>query len=127
MITDNNSASSQVVYCSIQQDYYQAIESAGSKLVVVDCFAEWCPPCRTIAPVFDALAREHPEIVFIKVDVDKVPAIKRILGVWAMPSFFFLREGNKVGSFMGANEGLLRRGVANGGNVGGICSSCVVQ
>jgi len=77
--------------------------------------------------VFDALAREHPEVVFVKVDVDKVPSIKVILGVWAMPSFFFLRDGDKVGSFMGANEALLRRGISTGGNVGGICSSCSVQ
>lgn len=89
-----------------------------------------CPPCKQIAPVFDALAREHSPkgIVFVKIDVDQVPSIKSILGVWAMPSFFFLKDGNKVGSFMGANENLLRQGIANDGNVGGICSSmCIIQ
>ncbi|OEU14648.1 thioredoxin-like protein [Fragilariopsis cylindrus CCMP1102] len=111
-----------VVYCSNEQEYFQAIESAGPhKLVVVDCYAEWCPPCKQIAPVFDALARENSQttndIVFVKVDVDKVPTIKSILGVWAMPSFFFLKDGNKVGSFMGANENLLRKGIANDGYV----------
>jgi thiol-disulfide isomerase/thioredoxin len=90
-----------------------------------------CPPCKQIAPVFDALARENSQtandIVFVKVDVDKVPTIKSILGVWAMPSFFFLKDGNKVGSFMGANENLLRKGIANDGYVGSICSSCIIQ
>ena len=86
-----------------------------------------CPPCRQIAPVVDALARQHPEILFVKVDVDKVPSIKLILGVFAMPSFYFLKEGNKVGSFMGANEALLKKGIANDGQVGGICSSCSIQ
>ena len=86
-----------------------------------------CPPCRQIAPFFDALSLEHPEVVFVKVDVDKVPGIGRILGVWAMPSFFFLKDGETVGSFTGAREGLLRQGIANGGRVGGVCSSCAVQ
>ena len=64
--------------------------------------------------------------MFLKVDVDKVPTIKNILGVWAMPTFAFLKDGNKVGSFMGANERLLRRGLENDGNVG-LCASCIVQ
>lgn len=85
-----------------------------------------CPPCRQIAPVFEALARQHSDIVFIKVDVDKVPTIKAILGVWAMPSFFFFKGGKKISGFMGANEGTLRRGVANDGNIG-MCSSCCIQ
>jgi len=117
-----------VVYCSTEQDYYHAIELAGSRLVVVDCFAEWCPPCKQIAPVFDALAKEHEEILFVKVDVDKVPSIKYILGVFAMPSFYFLKDGSKVGSFMGASEAKLRLGIANDGKIGGICASlCAIQ
>ena len=80
------------------------------------------------------MAREHPGVVFLKVDVDRTPSIKTILGVWAMPTFFFLREGNKIGSVMGANENLLRKGIANDGYIGmagGICpavtSSCTIQ
>jgi len=121
------SVSGTVVYCNSEEEYYKTIESAGSRLVVVDCFAEWCPPCRQIAPVVDAMARQHPDILFVKVDVDKVPSVKMILGVWAMPSFFFLKEGDKVGSFMGANVPLLKKGIANDGYVGGICSSCSIQ
>jgi len=63
----------------------------------------------------------------LKVNVDQVPSIKYILGVYAMPSFFSLKDGVKVGSFMGANESLLRKGLENGGNVGGICSYCRIQ
>jgi thioredoxin 1 len=102
------------------------LEAAGSKLVVIDVFAEWCPPCRQIAPIFEALARQYPDVVFIKVDVDKMPTIKSILGVWAMPSFFFFRNKVKISSFMGANEAALRRGIVNDGRIG-VCSSCSVQ
>jgi thioredoxin 1 len=86
-----------------------------------------CPPCRQIAPVFEALARQYsPNVVFIKIDVDKFPKIKTILGVWAMPSFYFFKNQTQVGKFMGANESALRRGIQNDGNVG-ICSSCNIQ
>mmetsp|Transcript_9233 Transcript_9233/g.14209 ORF Transcript_9233/g.14209 Transcript_9233/m.14209 type:complete len:124 (+) Transcript_9233:32-403(+) len=115
-----------IIYCTTEQEYHQAIQAAGEKLVVVDVFAEWCPPCRQISPVFEALAQEYPNVFFIKVDVDKVPSIKNILSVWAMPTFAFLQNGVKVGSFMGANETQLRRGLQNNGNIG-ICSSCTIQ
>lgn len=116
----------QVVHCSTEDDYFEILRLAEDKLVVVDCFAEWCPPCKAIAPVFEALAREHPEVVFLKVDVDAVPSIKSILSVWAMPTFAFLKHGSKVGSFVGAKESLLRYGIQHDGNVGR-CASCITM
>ena len=86
-----------------------------------------CGPCKYIAPKYEALARQYKDkdIVFLKVDVDKVPKIKSILSVWAMPSFYFIRNGTKISSFMGANESLLQRGLENDGNIG-MCSSCSI-
>ena len=115
----------QVVHCTSEQHYHDTLVDAGEKLVVVDCFAEWCPPCRQIAPTFLSLAQQYPDIVFVKVDVDKVPEIKSVLSVWAMPTFTFLRNGNVVGSFMGADVRKLRYGLNNGGKVG-ICGSCTI-
>lgn len=81
--------------------------------------------------MLDALARQHPDsVLFIKVDVDKLPTIKASLGVWAMPTFYFFKHGNKVGSFMGADVAQLKRGIANDGKVGmcsSLTSSCSIQ
>ena len=79
-----------------------------------------------MAPIFEALALQYPNVVFIKVDVEKVPQIKNMLSVWALPTFCFLRNGTKISSFMGANESSLKRGLENNGNIG-ICSSCCIQ
>ncbi|CAN0403730.1 unnamed protein product, partial [Discosporangium mesarthrocarpum] len=48
----------------------QELKNAGSMLVVVDFFAEWCGPCKQIAPAFKAMAKDFPKVVFLKVDVD---------------------------------------------------------
>ena len=117
-----------VIHCSSDAQYAAAVESAGlERLVVVDCFADWCGPCKAISPTVDALAAEHPDVVFVKLDVDSCPRTAQRLRVMAMPTFIFLKNGNRLGSFMGANEALLRQGIESDGKVGGICSSCAVQ
>ncbi|CAB9499130.1 Thioredoxin H-type [Seminavis robusta] len=117
-----------VIHCSSVEEYHAALQAAGDGLVVVDVYADWCPPCQAMAPIFERLAAEYPQTVFIKVDVDRAPSLKHELSVWALPTFVFLKHGKKVGSFMGANQSLLKRGLENNGEVS-ICSNlaCIVQ
>ena len=67
--------------------------------VAVDFFAEWCGPCKAIAPFVDSLAAKHgiPNILaFAKVDVDKAQDVAQSFGVTAMPTFIFLKNGKQV-------------------------------
>ena len=67
--------------------------------VAVAFFADWCPPCKVIAPVFESLATKHavPEILaFAKVNVDSVQDIARTYRITAMPTFLFFKEGKQV-------------------------------
>lgn len=79
-----------------------------------------------MSPVFEAMSIQYESVVFVKVDIDELPAVKQLLGVWALPTFAFLRRGQKISSFTGANERLLRQGLENDGNVG-YCSSCSIS
>lgn len=67
--------------------------------VAVDFFADWCGPCKVIAPVFANLSKEHSVggiLAFAKVDVDAAQDIARAYNVSAMPTFMFFKDGTQV-------------------------------
>lgn len=68
---------------------------------VVDFYADWCPPCRAIAPVFSKLADEHASkgrLAFAKVNVDHVRDVAGRFSVSSMPTFVFLSGGKAGGA-----------------------------
>jgi thioredoxin 1 len=50
--------------------FQTALQTAERRLVVVDFYADWCGPCRMIAPAFENLSNEFTDVIFIKVNVD---------------------------------------------------------
>ncbi|KZV71730.1 thioredoxin-like protein [Peniophora sp. CONT] len=79
--------------------------------IVVDFHAQWCGPCKQIAPFYSQLASQHPHVQFLRVDVD-APGVKAIAAkyqVSAMPTFMAIQEGNVVDSLRGADP----RGLAS--------------
>eukprot|EP01068_Selenidium_serpulae_P016305 Selendium_serpulae@DN6285_c1_g1_i10.p1 len=93
------------------EEFTKTISEAG-KLVVVDFTATWCPPCKRIGPVFAALESEHPDVLFLKVDVDEGEEIAQSQQVSSMPTFKYFKEGKEVDHFSGADEAKLRQYIA---------------
>ncbi|EHK98740.1 Thioredoxin-like protein [Glarea lozoyensis ATCC 20868] len=82
-----------------------------NKVVVLDCFATWCGPCKVIAPTVVKFSDEFPSIHFVKIDVDEVPDVAQELGIRAMPTFLIFKDGEKVQEVVGANPQALKAAI----------------
>ncbi|KAJ9602888.1 thioredoxin trx1 [Cladophialophora chaetospira] len=83
------------------------VQGPADKLIVLDCFATWCGPCKVIAPEvlkFSNSEEYKDKVDFYKVDVDEVPDVAQELSVRAMPTFMFFKNGEKVDEVVGANS-----------------------
>ncbi|XP_078532848.1 thioredoxin-like [Lissotriton helveticus] len=85
------------------QEFDDELKNAGCKLVIVDFTATWCGPCRMIAPLFEELSKKHSGVIFLKVDVDESEDISQKYGITAMPTFIFIKNGEKVDVCTGAD------------------------
>jgi thioredoxin 1 len=71
--------------------------------VIVDFFAEWCGPCKAMAPALDQVATEMAgKVKVVKIDVDQNPAISAKYGIRAMPTLMAFKDGKKVNENVGA-------------------------
>jgi len=79
------------------------LKEAGGNLVVIDFHASWCGPCKLVAPKVEELAKVHPDIMFLKVDVDECEDIASQYEISVMPTFVFIKNEKKLESFSGGN------------------------
>lgn len=78
------------------------VENA-SGLVMVDFWAEWCAPCRAVAPVLERLASEYEgRVRFAKLNVDEAPMTAAAWGIRSIPTLALFRDGKPVRAVAGA-------------------------
>jgi len=70
--------------------------------VLVDFYADWCGPCKFVAPVMSELAGKRDDIMVVKVNVDEDQALAQKYGVAGIPMLVLFKEGKKLNEMVGA-------------------------
>ncbi len=66
----------------------------GEKPAIIDFYADWCGPCKMVAPVLEELSEEHPDIIIYKVDTEVEQELASVFRIRSIPSLLFIpKEG----------------------------------
>lgn len=85
-----------------EQTFDEAL-AANQNVMMVDFWAEWCGPCKAIAPVLEDLARESAGAVTLaKVNVDENPGLAARYGIRSIPTVLFVKQGKVADQVIGA-------------------------
>lgn len=78
-------------------DYTQEKEwkYKGSKPAIIDFYADWCGPCKMVAPILEELSNENPEIVIYKVDTEVEQELSAVFQIRSIPSILFIPKDNR--------------------------------
>ena len=90
------------IVSEISEADFVAFIGREDRLIVVDFYADWCPPCRALSPLLEKTAAEHRGKVLVgKVNVDQAPNLSQQYGVRSIPDLRFFRNGKEVDRLIG--------------------------
>ena len=76
----------------INQEEFK-IKVAGASKVLVDCYADWCGPCKMLSPIIDELAEEMEDYVFYKLNVDECNKVTHEYMIMSIPTLLIFENG----------------------------------
>ncbi len=86
---------------NVTKENFEEIKNNSSTLLL-DFYADWCGPCKMVAPIVDQIAQEHPEYAVGKINVDLEPELAGEFGVMSIPTLVVLKNGEVASKSVGA-------------------------
>ena len=71
---------------------------------LIDFYADWCGPCRMLAPTVEEVAAERPDVVVGKVNVDSEGELARRFGIFSIPTVVILKDGKEISRAVGVRS-----------------------
>ena len=88
----------------IQENQFQSEVLDNKGLVLVDFYADWCGPCKMLAPILEDVDKELPNLTIVKINVDSAQALSQQYGVMSIPTVYLFDGGMNVGRFVGVKS-----------------------
>jgi thioredoxin 1 len=88
----------------LSKDQFTQIVNQTDQAVLIDVFADYCGPCKAIAPYIERLVAIYPSIQFYKLDYEKLTPLCQELSVRSLPTFLLYNQGLEIGRSLGADK-----------------------
>ena len=85
----------------IDKNNFEEVKNS-DKLVLLDFYADWCGPCRMVAPILHEIAEERPDVSVGTINVDNEPELAEAFGVYSIPTLVVMKNGAVVRQTSGA-------------------------
>lgn len=76
-------------------------EVKNNENVLVDFYATWCPPCKSLSPIVEEIEKENADIKFLKINVDDEQELAIEYGIMSVPTLVFIKNGEPVNKSVG--------------------------
>ena len=106
MLELNQSNSEEILIKDVNEDTFMddVIEASKSSPIVVDFWAPWCGPCKTLIPRLEQIEKEYPDVKFIKIDVDENMDTSLDMGIRSVPTVVIVKDGVEINRFTGMSS-----------------------
>ncbi|CAN5151536.1 thioredoxin [soil metagenome] len=88
----------------VQSDSFQKEIADYKGVVLVDFYADWCGPCKVVAPILEELSESIKDVKFVKINVDENQELSSKYSIFSIPTFLIFKDGEVKNQFVGAHS-----------------------